>query len=215
MTVSSSNTTNSAAPAPPTPPSSQSSNSSNDETNTRFIVSFYSIGEGIDEKTKDEFLKFLDSYTKPLSYSPTHWGREGEVDYCLALNELSASEQTDFIKKAKEILAKSKLVHTQENAKCDHRSANENYRMVVEFYSSGQGADMKTKEEFEKFLNSYSIKIAYEPTEWGPEGEVDYCLKLNELSSTEQIDFIKKSKELLSKSRFVRVNENAKCVHKQ
>lgn len=90
---------------------------------TRYVVSFYSIGEGIDGKVKDAFVKFLESYPKKIAYTPAHWGREGEIDYCLALNELSGAEQTEFIKKANEILSKSRLVHTQENAKCNHTSS--------------------------------------------------------------------------------------------
>src|SRR2546430_1712134 len=91
---------------------------------------------------------------------------------------------------------------------------DDSYRLVVSFYSEGGGVDMKTKDEFEKFLNSNAKKIAFEPTRWGREGETDYCLKLSELSSSEQADFVKKAKELLSKTKLVHFDENAKCVHK-
>ena len=84
----------------------------------------------------------------------------------------------------------------------------------VEFYSIGEGIDFKTKEDFDKFLNTYTKKLVYEPASWGREGEIDYCLKINELSPAEQTDFVKKAKELLSRSKLVHVNENAKCVHK-
>jgi hypothetical protein len=190
---------------------------------TRFVVSFFSESAGIDGKTNDAFVNFLNTYPKKVAYSPTHWGREGEIDYCLALTELSATEQADFIRKANTILSKSKLVHSNENAKCEHGSAplvptpvtvDDNYRLVVSFYSEGQGTDYKTKEEFEKFLNSQTKKISFEPTIWGREGETDYCLKLSELTSAEQMDFVRKAKDLLSKSKLVHVDENAKCVHK-
>ena len=190
----------------------------------RYVVSFYSIGQGIDGKVNDEFVKFLDTYPNPvkIKYEPKHWGREGETDYCLALNELSAPQQAEFVKKANELLAKSKLVHIKENAQCEHVNwpasvnapADDTYRLAVEFYSTGQGSDYKVKEEFVKFLDSYSKKIAYEPTTWGREGETDYCLKLSELSASEQAEFVKKAKELLAKSSLVHINENAKCVHK-
>ncbi|HEY4800209.1 MAG TPA: hypothetical protein VII99_14105, partial [Bacteroidia bacterium] len=85
--------------------------------NVRLVVSFFSIGQGIDLKTHDEFLKFLDSYPKKIAYSPKHWGREGEVDYCLSLNELSPVEQNYFVKKANDILLKSSFVHMKENGK--------------------------------------------------------------------------------------------------
>ena len=220
-------TTSSPAPQPQTTPpntssSPQSVNLSKDD-NVRFVVSFYSVASGIDSKVNDEFVKFMDSYPKKFAYTPKHWGREGEIDYCLALSELSSAEQAEFVKKATDILSKSKLVHQKENAKCDHANwpslpglnqADDSYRLVVQFYSKGEGIDNKTNEAFVKMLDSNSKKIAYEPTHWGREGEIDYCLKLNELSTAEQADFVKKANELLSKSALVHVNENAKCVHK-
>ncbi|MBI3501267.1 MAG: hypothetical protein HY063_05675 [Bacteroidetes bacterium] len=191
--------------------------------NVRFVVSFYSIGQGIDGAAHDEFVKFLNSYPKKISFEPKHWGREGETDYCLALSELNSAEQTEFITKAKVILAKSKLVHQKENAQCDHvnwppiptpTTADDTYPLVVQFYSKGEGIDSKTNDAFVKFMDTYLKKISYEPTHWGREGEIDYCLKLSELSSTEQAEFIKKAKDLLAKSTLVHVNDNAKCVHK-
>ncbi len=190
--------------------------------NVRFVVSFYSNGPGIDSKVNDEFVKFLDSYSKKIAYQPKHWGREGEVDYCMALSELNSAEQTEFITKAKAILAKSKLVHQKENAQCVHinwpalppATMSDTYPLVVQFYSKGEGIDSKTNDAFTKFMDTYPKKISYEPTHWGREGEIDYCLKLSELSSPEQADFVKKAKEVLSKSTLVHVNENAACAHK-
>lgn len=92
-----------------------------DET-VRLVVSFYSKGEGIDSKSKEAFIKLLDSNTKKMAYIPTQWGREGEVDFCLELKELSAAEQEDFIKKTKELLNKTTLVHINEYAKCMHKN---------------------------------------------------------------------------------------------
>ncbi len=192
------------------------------DDNVRFVVSFYSKGEGIDNKVNEAFVKFLNSYPKKIAYEPKHWGREGEIDYCLALSELSVAEQTEFVKKSNELLVKSKLVHQKENGKCDRANwpplptiaEEETYPLVVSFYSKGEGIDNKVNEAFVKFLASYTKKTVYEPTHWGREGEIDYCLKLSELSSAEQADFIKKAKDLLSKSALVHINENAKCVHK-
>ena len=211
----------------PTPVVSQPINTSStpkEGETVRFVVSFYSIGQGIDGKANDEFVKFLDSYPKKIAYEPKHWGREGEIDYCLALSELSSAEQLEFVKKANTILGKSKLVHQNENVKCDRASwpspptvtttVEDTYRLVVSFYSKGEGIDNKVNEAFVKVLDSNSKKIVYEPTHWGREGEIDYCLKLSELSSIEQNDFVKKVKEVLSKSSLVHINENAKCVHK-
>src|ERR1051326_3272637 len=117
--------------------------------NVRYVVSFYSIGQGIDGTTHNEFVKFLNSYPKKISFEPKHWGREGETDYCLALSELNPRSETEFITKAKTILAKSKLVHEKENAQCDHvnwppipnAATDDTYPLVVSFYSKGEGID--------------------------------------------------------------------------
>jgi hypothetical protein len=203
--------------------SSASASTTPQSDNVRFVVAFYSIGQGIDGATHDEFVKFLNSYPKKISYEPMHWGREGETTYCLSLSEISLAEQTEFIQKANSILKKSKLINVRENIPCDYEhwsaqekstSENDKFPLVVSFYSMGQGTDLKVKEEFEKFLNSYPKKISYEPIHWGREGETDYCLKLSELSSSEQETFIKKAKEILKKSSLVYVNEQAKCVNK-
>jgi len=92
-----------------------------DEDGVRFNASFISIGEGIDIELHNKFVQFLDSYPKKISYSPVSWGREGEIDYCLKLTELTPAEQEEFIKKLKDILTKSKLVHINENEKCVHK----------------------------------------------------------------------------------------------
>ncbi|MBI4947812.1 MAG: hypothetical protein HY840_15590 [Bacteroidetes bacterium] len=92
--------------------------------------------------------------------------------------------------------------------------ADDSYRLVVSFYSTAGGIDPKAHNEFIKFLNAYPKKIAYTPTPWGREGEVDYCLKLSELSTRDQADFVKKINELLSNSKLVHITENAKCVNK-
>jgi len=191
----------------------------------RFVVSFYSRGEGIDFNSKEEFVHFLNAYPKKIAYEPIKWGREGEVEFCLALNELTSAEQVNFIKKTNEILSKSKLVHVNENSPCNHKGQGQpidpnvitdpdKYRLVVSFYSIGEGIDSKNKENFDVFLKNRSQKIIFEQTPWGREGEVDYCFKLNELTSPEQTDFVKKAKEILGKSTLVRINENEKCVHK-
>lgn len=189
----------------------------------RYVVSFYSMASGIDTKVNEEFVNFLDAYPKKINYEPKHWGREGEIDYCLSLIELSPTEQTEFIKKAKAILAKSSLVHQKENAQCEHanwpplminNTKSSNYPIIVSFTSKASGIDTKAHEEFQKFLSTYPKKIVFEPTHWGREGETDYCLKLNELSMGEQTDFINKVKKLLAKSSLVIVSENAECVHK-
>ena len=90
---------------------------------SRLIVSFYSICCGIDQQAQEKFDKFLNTYEKTkrkkLSRSANRWGREGEIDYCLKLSELSRSEQKKFVSKVRSLLKSSKLVNINENAACE------------------------------------------------------------------------------------------------
>ena len=202
------------APPVPAPPVGEANT-------TRFLVSFFSEGQGIDLATKEEFDRFLNAQPKKIAYTPMIWGREGSTDYCLSLSELNATEQAEFIRKANAILSKSKLVTAKENTVCEKNgrtpvpvAADDSYRLIVSFYSAGEGVDIANKDAFEKFLNSQAKKVVFETIVWGREASTDYCLKLSELTSAEQMDFVKKAKETVSKSKLVHVDENAKCVHK-
>ena len=90
------------------------------DTEYRLIVSFISKGAGPDGKKQPEFVKCIESHKKKPAYALVRWGREGEADYCFKLTELSATEQTEFITKVKEILNGSDLVFVNENQKCIH-----------------------------------------------------------------------------------------------
>ncbi len=89
------------------------------------IVSFYSPGNGIDSETANKFVAFLDSYTPKITYTIIHWGREGETDYCIDLNELSPEDQNTFKEKAKEMVSKSERVNVSENEKCKEVKAED------------------------------------------------------------------------------------------
>ena len=86
------------------------------------VVSFYSIGEGIDFKVAKEYNQLLSSYTTSegilLDFDKVSWGREGETDFCIRLNSYSKKEKEKFLEKSQEILKKTELVHTKENASC-------------------------------------------------------------------------------------------------
>ena len=86
------------------------------------VVSFYSIGEGIDFKVAKEYNQLLSSYTNSdgilLDFDKVSWGREGETDFCIRLNSYSKKEKEKFLEKSQEILKKTELVHTKENASC-------------------------------------------------------------------------------------------------
>ncbi len=91
----------------------------------RFTVTFYSIGEGTENKYMTGFEDFIGIFSgkvgKNIDYERTPWGREGETDYCLKLKELTPKEQTDFILRTNELLKGAKWVHVYENQPCLHK----------------------------------------------------------------------------------------------
>ena len=90
-----------------------------------------------------------------------------------------------------------------------------NYRFGVSFISIGAGTDKKAKQQYEQYIAEYEqknkVKLNYETTNWGREGEVDYCFKLEELDEKKQELFIIETKEILKSSSLVRYKENMTC----
>lgn len=94
-----------------------------------------------------------------------------------------------------------------------------NYRFSVSFISIGAGIDKKAKSDYDQYLVQYEqvnkIKLSYEFTRWGREGEVDYCFKLSELDQKQKPLFIRETKDILKKSPLVRYIENEPCREKR
>ena len=67
----------------------------------------------------------------------------------------------------------------------------------------------------EQFNNKNKVTITPEITTWGREGETDYCIKLEELSSEIQKIFINETKELLKNSKLIRYSENSMCKQRK
>jgi hypothetical protein len=92
----------------------------------------------------------------------------------------------------------------------------ETYRFSVSFYSIGTGIDVKAKQSFMSFLREFEeknkVNISYETSQWGKEGEVDFCFKLAELDMKGQLAFIKESKANLSAATHVIFKENEVCM---
>jgi len=88
----------------------------------RFIVSFYSIGEGTEQnqiqKLESFLLLFRQRTGKNIPAEKTSWGREGELDYCISLSELSSGDQSMFIRDVKEELKTARWVNFSENSPC-------------------------------------------------------------------------------------------------
>ena len=85
------------------------------ENNYRLIISFASAGSGIDAKTQEKVLSFIKNYPSKPVFETHQWGREGEVDYCLHLKELSPAKQRTFVKKVKKLINGKELVLLLEN----------------------------------------------------------------------------------------------------
>jgi hypothetical protein len=96
-----------------------------DSGSVRLVISFYSIGEGAEAPFMNALEDSIGSFSlrigKNFDYEKTPWGREGETDFCMSLNELTPAEQADFINRTKITLSKAKWVHIYENAPCRHR----------------------------------------------------------------------------------------------
>lgn len=86
----------------------------------RLVVSFISKGEGIDNTTKEEFEKWL-AMREKFVYETTIWGREGEVNFCFRMTNVSTREQDIFIKDVRTFMTDKELVLVSEYAKCDKR----------------------------------------------------------------------------------------------
>lgn len=89
------------------------------------------------------------------------------------------------------------------------------YRFGVSFYSKGRGVDKTARQQFSTFLADFQLKndvtLVVNTSQWGREGEIDYCFKLSELNADKQKAFIAETKEKLKSSTLVHYQENATC----
>lgn len=110
---------------------------------------------------------------------------------------------------------KTTITSSEEISKDESLSSDSIYRFTISFYSKGGGTDRLARGEFEIYLENFNKKnhkkLHYETTNWGREGEVDYCFKLEELRKKEQQKFIDDCKELLKESELVRFEEFSTC----
>ena len=83
----------------------------------RLIVSFISIGTGVDADAYNKLEKFVQGHPKKPSYEKKRWGREGEEDFMFSLKEFKAEEQVKFISDLKVAIGKSDRVQYKENEK--------------------------------------------------------------------------------------------------
>lgn len=107
----------------PSKPETQSKESS--DAIIRLLVSFYSVGGGIDIKTGQAFDNFISAYKtnsgKPITFERVPWGREGELDYCISFSTLSLDETSLFIEASKAKIKDCKMVHFKLNGECKRK----------------------------------------------------------------------------------------------
>ena len=83
----------------------------------RLIVSFISIGTGVDGDAYSKLEKFVQGHPKKPAYEKKRWGREGEEDFMFTLKEFKAADQAKFISDLKAAVGKSDRVLFKENEK--------------------------------------------------------------------------------------------------
>ncbi len=86
----------------------------------QLVVSFASMGAGIDAKAQQKFLEhigwFNEKHHIELMFDKKSWGREGEIDYCFyGNNEIL---MPTLYKELKEILATGTKVFVKQNFPC-------------------------------------------------------------------------------------------------
>lgn len=86
----------------------------------RLVVSFISKGAGIDYETLKSFENWLAERPR-FVYTKSHWGREGEVNLCFRMSNLSTREQEIFVRDVRTQLTDKDLVIVSEWADCDKR----------------------------------------------------------------------------------------------
>lgn len=99
------------------------------------------------------------------------------------------------------------------------RSSLENYysdkyakrnRLIVSFFSKGEGIDHKTKDEFERMINDFNSKkcnIGYETEILYKEGEKEYFFPSGQSSDKCLEKFVTKAKALLKDKELVLLKE--------
>lgn len=97
----------------------------NNEVLYDIIISFTSMGEGIDyalrKEVDAEILNFNNEHNLTIQPQIVHWGREGEADYNILLKNLSTSQKKKFISSLKEMVGISELTLIYLNQKAVHK----------------------------------------------------------------------------------------------
>ncbi|MEI6815458.1 MAG: hypothetical protein WCL14_02515 [Bacteroidota bacterium] len=92
----------------------------------RVSISFYSIGSGINHDAFGKMKPFISDFEKAknvkISVEEYHWGREGEVDFCLPMINIIKDKQQTFVQQLKEAFGNEKMVTITEFCECLHKN---------------------------------------------------------------------------------------------
>jgi hypothetical protein len=98
---------------------------SNDQGIKGLVVSFYSMGGGIDLDAARKFDTWISGYKtqsgKSVAFEKIGWGREGEVDFCVQLESINQAEAQQFVDEAKGNVSQCKLMHFSVNGVCKRK----------------------------------------------------------------------------------------------
>lgn len=112
-------------------------------------------------------------------------------------------------------VAEEALPDNDKVAKASETPGDSVMRFIVSFYSAGGGIDRGEPEKLFTYVESFGkkihVQINYAVTQWGREGERDYCFTLSELNSDQSIKFIAGAKNALSAAQHVNYMENQPC----
>ena len=90
------------------------------------VVSFYSIGGGINGADVDHLKRWLENYTD-VDFSITKWGPEGEHDFCITIDDKSIEQQIHIKAEIKSQLSDMKFVRMLDKEPCQQSRFGDKY----------------------------------------------------------------------------------------
>jgi len=88
----------------------------------RIVVRFGSVCCGIDHEVYDKVMQHIADREQqtgnPIAVKKVYWGKEGEFNLCMPLDELPEAGRTEFIHKLKSVTKNVPTVKVDENSRC-------------------------------------------------------------------------------------------------
>lgn len=78
-------------------------------------ISFGSTSHGVDHKKADSMRAVLRAHASNLKVDSLHWGREGEVDFCINFKCMRKKRKRQIIEQIKGTLANGSNIYIEEN----------------------------------------------------------------------------------------------------